>query len=91
MDNSKSTLEVMVVPVGGEPYRKTLEADSNGSFLRGLQTCVDGMIEPAGYIFEDAPAVYVNEEGLFGASLDTAKRGTPTAQARRTHMGSSTC
>lgn len=40
MDNSKSTLEVMVVPVGGEPYRKTLEADSNGSFLRGLQFSV---------------------------------------------------
>lgn len=72
--DSKNTLEVMVVPVGGEPYRKTLEADADGSFLHALQACVGGMIEPAGYIFEDAPAVYVNEEGLFGASLDTANR-----------------
>lgn len=74
MGNNANALEVMVVPVGGEPYRKTLEADSDGSFLRGLQACVGGMIEPAGYIFGDAPAVYVNEEGLFGASLDTANR-----------------
>ena len=72
--DSKNTLEAMVVPVGGEPYRKTLEADADGSFLHALQACVGGMIEPAGYIFEDAPAVYVNEEGLFGASLDTANR-----------------
>lgn len=74
MDNSKSTLEVMVVPVGGEPYRKTLQADADGSFLHALQSCVGGLIEPAGYIFGDAPAVYVNEEGLLGASLDMANR-----------------
>lgn len=68
------TLEAMVVPVGGQPYRKTLEADARGSFLHALQTCVGGPIEPAGYIFENAPAVYVNEEGLLGASLETANR-----------------
>lgn len=73
MENGR-TLDVMVVPVGGLPYRKTLEADVNDSFLRGLQACVGGPIEPAGYIFEDAPAVYVNEEGLLGASLETANR-----------------
>ena len=73
MDNGR-TLDVMVVPMGGLPYRKTLEADVNGSFLYGLQACVGGPIEPAGYIFEDAPAVYVNEEGLLGASLETANR-----------------
>lgn len=73
MENGR-TLDVMVVPVGGLPYRKTLEADVNGSFLHGLQACVGGPIEPAGYIFEDAPAVYVNEEGLLGASLETANR-----------------
>ena len=73
MGNAR-TLEVMVIPTGGLPYRKTLEADSSGSFLHALQACVGGMIEPADYIFGDAPAVYVNEEGLFGASLDTANR-----------------
>lgn len=73
MGNAR-TLEVMVVPVGGLPYRKTLEVDTRGSFLHGLQACVGGPIEPAGYIFGDAPSVYVNEEGLLTASLDTANR-----------------
>lgn len=73
MGNAR-TLEIMVIPTGGLPYRKTLEADARGSFLHGLQACVGGPIEPAGYIFGDAPAVYVNEEGLLTASLDTANR-----------------
>ena len=51
-----------------------LEADGCGSFLHALQSCVGGPIEPAGYIFEDMPAAYVNEEGLLTASLDTANR-----------------
>lgn len=42
----KTTLEAMIVPVGGEPYPKTLEADEHGSFLRALQECVGGHIEP---------------------------------------------
>ena len=54
--------------------RKVLEADGCGSFLHALQSCVGGPIEPAGYIFEDMPAAYVNEEGLLTASLDTANR-----------------
>ena len=36
MGNAR-TLEIMVIPTGGLPYRKMLEADANGSFLRGLQ------------------------------------------------------
>ena len=80
------TLEVVVVPVGGRPYRKVLEADGRGSFLRALQACVGGPIEAAGYIFEDAPAVYVNEEGLLGASLDTANRAI-YATKRMAEMG----
>ena len=85
MGNAR-TLEVMVVPVGGRPYRKAIEADCDGSFLHGLQACVGGLIEPASYIFEDAPAVYVNEEGLLGASLDTANRAI-YATKRMTEMG----
>ena len=54
--------------------RKVLEADGCGSFLHALQSFVGGPIEPAGYIFEDMPAAYVNEEGLLTASLDTANR-----------------
>ncbi len=53
----KTTLEAMIVPVSGAPYPKTLEADENGSFLRALQNCVGGHIEPMGYLFDDAPTV----------------------------------
>lgn len=68
------TLEVMLVPVGGEPYPKTLHADERGSFLHELQGCVGGLIEPMSYVFDDAPAVYCNEEGVLGASIETANR-----------------
>lgn len=64
----KTTLEAMIVPVGGEPYPKTLEADEHGSFLRALQECVGGHIEPMGYLFDDAPTVYCNEEGKLAGS-----------------------
>ena len=64
----KTTLEAMIVPVGGAPYPKTLEADENGSFLRSLQECVGGRIEPMGYLFGDAPTVYCNEEGKLAGS-----------------------
>lgn len=64
----KTTLEAMIVPVGGKPYSKTLEADEDGSFLRALQECVGGHIEPMGYLFDDAPTVYCNEEGKLAGS-----------------------
>lgn len=64
----KTALEAMIVPVGGAPYPKTLEADENGSFLRALQECVGGHIEPMGYLFDDAPTVYCNEEGKLAGS-----------------------
>lgn len=85
MENGR-TLDVMVVPAGGRPYRKAIEVDCDGSFLHGLQACVGGLIEPASYIFEDAPTVYVNEEGLLGASLDTANRAI-YATKRMAEMG----
>ena len=83
---NKRTLEVMVVPVGERPYRKAIEADRDGSILHGLQACVGGPIEPASFIFEDTPAVYVNEEGLMGASLETANRAI-YATRRMAEMG----
>ena len=64
----KTTLEAVIVPVGEKPYPKTLEADENGSFLRALQECVGGRIEPLGYLFGDAPTVYCNEEGKLAGS-----------------------
>ena len=70
----ENTLEVMVVPTGGMPYRKTLEADENGDFLTALQECVGGRIEPMGYVFDDEPCVYCNEEGLLPGSGCTPNR-----------------
>lgn len=64
----KTTLEAMIVPVSGAPYHKTLEAGENGSFLRALQECVGGHIEPMGYLFDDTPTVYCNEEGKLAGS-----------------------
>ena len=64
----KTTLKAVIVPVGGAPYPKTLEADENGSFLRALQECVGGPIEPMGHLFGDAPTVYCNEEGKLAGS-----------------------
>lgn len=64
----KTTLDVMIVPVGGEPYMKALEADGRGSFLPALQECVGGLIAPMGYVFGDAPAVYCNDEGKLAGS-----------------------
>ena len=70
----KSTLNVMIVPVGRAPHDKMLKADENGSFLHALQSCVGGCIEPMDYLFDDAPAVYCNAEGKLGASLSEANR-----------------
>lgn len=42
----KTTLEAMIVPTGGMPYRKTLQADENGSFLRALQDDPSRPVEP---------------------------------------------
>lgn len=70
----KRTLDVMVVPVDREPELKTLESDENGSFLKALQRCVGGLIEPLSWLFDDAPAGYCNEEGALGATFLDANR-----------------
>ncbi len=82
----KTTLEAMIVPVGGKPYPKTLEADENGSFLRALQECVGGRIEPMGYQFDDAPTVYCNEEGKLAGSGYRPNRAVYATEAME-HAG----
>lgn len=57
------TVEAMIVPVGRMPRKVRLRADGEGSFLRAMQECVGGLIEPFPALFDDEPAVYVNEEG----------------------------
>lgn len=60
--------------MGREPELKTLESDENGSFLKALQGCVGGLIEPLPWLFDDAPAGYCNEEGALGATFLDANR-----------------
>lgn len=81
----KTTLEAMIVPTGDMPYRKTLQADENGSFLRALQECVGGRIEAMGWVFGDEPTVYCNEEGLLPGSGCAPNRAI---YAERRHGGS---
>lgn len=77
----KRTLDVMVVPVGREPELKTLEADERGSFLKVLQGCVGGLIEPLSWLFDDTPAGYCNEEGTLGATFLDANRAVYATKA----------
>lgn len=77
----KRTLDVMVVPIGREPELRTLEPDEEGSFLKALQGCVGGLIEPMGWLFDDEPAGYCNEEGLLGATFLDANRAVYATKA----------
>lgn len=77
----KRTLDVMIVPVGREPEFKTLESDESGSFLKALQGCVGGLIEPLPWLFDDAPAGYCNEEGALGATFLDANRAVYATKA----------
>lgn len=70
----KSTLEAMIVPVDELPRDITLEADEKGSFLAAMRRCVGGPIEPMGFVFDDAPTVYCNEEGKLDAVCNPPNR-----------------
>lgn len=70
----KTTLQAMLVSVNGLPRDITLEADEGGSFLAAMQGCVGGPIEPMSFVFEDAPAVYCNEEGKLDAASNPPNR-----------------
>ena len=59
------TMRIAVCPEDGIPYRKDINADKNGSFYHALQREVGGFVESMGYLFNDEPCCYVNEEGKF--------------------------
>lgn len=52
-------MRAMIIPVGGMPY----EADITG--YEDLKAAVDGFIENVSWVFDDAPSLYINEEGKF--------------------------
>ena len=63
-------MKAMLVPVDGLPI--TIEVDGLG----GLQAAVGGYIEPCSWIFDDKPAVYVNEEGKLACEPNRAVYAT---------------
>lgn len=73
---ANKTLRSVVIPMDGEPFEKTLEADANGSMLKALQREVEGLIAPCGYPFPYEIALYVNDEGLYGCMPNRAVYAT---------------
>ena len=60
-------MKAMLVPVGEEPRL----VDFDGS-MEDIQRYVGGYFDAAGWIFDDSPAVYLNDEGKFCASPNRA-------------------
>lgn len=55
-------MRAILVPVGGEP--RTVEL-SDTDTLKDMQKYVGGRIESMPWVFDDAPSLYVNDEGKF--------------------------
>lgn len=53
-------MKAMVIPVGEDPRVIEIEGD-----LKSMQKVVGGLIEPCSFVFDNDPAIYCNEEGLF--------------------------
>lgn len=58
-------MKAALIPINEKPRIIDIEADENGSYLKALQGLVHGLIEPFGVLYDDAPLLWVNEEGLF--------------------------
>lgn len=56
-------MKALLIPVGEEPR----EVEING--LADLQALVGGHIDAAGWVFNDAPTLYVNDEGKVNGML----------------------
>ena len=56
-------MKALLIPVGEAPR----EVEVIG--LADLQALVGGCIEPAGWVFEDSPTLYVNDEGKANGML----------------------
>lgn len=56
-------MKALIIPVGEEPR----EVEING--LADLQALVGGNIDAVGWVFNDAPTLYVNDEGKMNGML----------------------
>ena len=65
-------MKAVLVPVGKMP--EVVELDDGN--LRSMQVAVGGCIEPCSWVFNDEPAVYVNDEGKFACEPNRAVYAT---------------
>ena len=56
-------MKALLIPVGEEPREVEVEG------LADLQELVGGHIDAAGWVFDDSPALYVNDEGKVNGML----------------------
>lgn len=77
-------MKALLVPVGGYP----LPIDIEG--LSDLQQAVGGTIDAVGWVFDDAPELYVNDEGKFRCAPNRAVYATEDDAGRRKWDGSET-
>ena len=64
-------MKAIIIPVGAMP--RTFEIDGS---LKSMQEVVDGNIELCSWVFNDQPAVYVNEEGKYACEPNRAVYAT---------------
>ena len=76
-----SAKKAILVPVGGKPHSIEIEG------LSDLQSAVGGWIESASWVFDDEPAMYVNEEGKFTCLPNRAVYARPEDAGRLTWDG----
>jgi len=60
------TVKAMLVRPGAFPEMIALEKDPERGYLPAMQGAVEGLVEPFDVLFEGSPALYVNDEGIFG-------------------------
>ncbi len=63
-------MKAMLIPTGGYPR----EIEVCG--LKGLQEAVGGAIDACGWVFDDAPTLYVNDEGKLACPPNRAVYAT---------------
>lgn len=57
------TMKALLIPVGEEPREVEVEG------LADLQELVGGTIDAVGWVFDDSPTLYVNDEGKVNGML----------------------
>lgn len=74
-------MKAMLIPVGEMP--RMVEIDG----LEGLQQAVGGHIDACGWMFDDAPTIYVNDDGKFSCAPNRAIYATAEDDGKQSWHG----